>query len=104
MFGGITSLNDVLVPKIKELFELSYFQAMLILTAFFTAYFIVSLPAASLVQKVGYMRGAIVGLLVMDGMNRSRGRQWEDDRLASRQLRSLPSIGIESQRRCFASH
>lgn len=65
IFGGITSLNDVLVPKLKELFELNYFQAMLIQTAFFAAYFIVSLPAAALVQRVGYMRGAVVGLLVM---------------------------------------
>lgn len=65
IFGGITSLNDVLVPKLKELFDLSYFQAMLIQTAFFAAYFIVSLPAAALVQKIGYMRGAVVGLVVM---------------------------------------
>ncbi|VXB24769.1 sugar MFS transporter [Brevundimonas sp. G8] len=65
IFGGITSLNDVLVPKLKELFELNYFQAMLIQTAFFAAYFIVSLPAAALVQKVGYMRGAVVGLVIM---------------------------------------
>lgn len=65
IFGGITSLNDVLVPKLKELFELNYFEAMLIQTAFFAAYFIVSLPAAALVQRVGYMRGAVVGLLVM---------------------------------------
>jgi FHS family L-fucose permease-like MFS transporter len=65
IFGGITSLNDVLVPKLKELFELNYFQAMLIQTAFFAAYFIVSLPAAALVQKIGYMRGAVVGLLIM---------------------------------------
>ncbi|WP_425986837.1 sugar MFS transporter [Brevundimonas sp. TWP1-2-1b1] len=65
IFGGITSLNDVLVPKLKELYSLSYFQAMLIQTAFFAAYFIVSLPAAALVQKVGYMRGAVVGLLIM---------------------------------------
>ena len=65
IFGGITSLNDVLVPKLKELFELNYFQAMLIQTAFFAAYLIVSLPAAALVQKVGYMRGAVIGLLVM---------------------------------------
>lgn len=65
IFGGITSLNDVLVPKLKELFELNYFEAMLIQTAFFAAYFIVSLPAAALVQKIGYMRGAVVGLLIM---------------------------------------
>ncbi|WP_298746546.1 sugar MFS transporter [uncultured Brevundimonas sp.] len=65
IFGGITSLNDVLVPKLKHLFELNYFEAMLIQTAFFAAYFIVSLPAAALVQRIGYMRGAVVGLLVM---------------------------------------
>jgi FHS family L-fucose permease-like MFS transporter len=65
IFGGITSLNDVLVPKLKELFELNYAQAMLIQTAFFAAYFVFSLPAAALVQKVGYMRGAVVGLLIM---------------------------------------
>lgn len=65
IFGGITSLNDVLVPKLKELFALNYFQAMLIQTAFFAAYFMVSLPAAALVQKVGYMRGTVVGLLIM---------------------------------------
>lgn len=65
IFGGITSLNDVLVPKLRHLFELNYFQAMLIQTAFFAAYFIVALPAAALVKKIGYMRGAVVGLLVM---------------------------------------
>lgn len=65
VFGGITSLNDVLIPKLKELYELSYFQAMLIQTAFFAAYFIVALPAAALVQRIGYMRGAVVGLLIM---------------------------------------
>lgn len=65
IFGGLTSLNDVLVPKLKELFALSYFEAMLIQTAFFAAYFLMSLPASTLVQKIGYLRGSSVGLLVM---------------------------------------
>lgn len=65
VFGGITSLNDVLIPKLKELFELNYFQAMLIQSAFFAAYFIVSLPAAMLIRKTGYLRGAAIGLVVM---------------------------------------
>ena len=38
IFGGITSLNDVMIPKLKELFTLNYSQAMLIQFAFFTAY------------------------------------------------------------------
>src|SRR3984893_4891596 len=64
-FGGITSLNDVLIPKLKELFTLSYADAMLIQFAFFAAYFIISIPAAALVRRIGYMRSAAVGLLTM---------------------------------------
>jgi FHS family L-fucose permease-like MFS transporter len=64
-FGGITSLNDVIIPKLKDLFTLSYAQAMLVQSAFFAAYFIVSLPAASIVRRIGYMRTAVVGLLTM---------------------------------------
>jgi FHS family L-fucose permease-like MFS transporter len=65
IFGGITSLNDVIIPKLKDLFTLSYAQAMLVQSAFFAAYFIVSLPAAAIVRRIGYMRTAVVGLLTM---------------------------------------
>ena len=64
-FGGITSLNDVLVPKLKELFTLSYGEVMLVQSAFFAAYFVMSIPAAALVKRIGYMRSAVVGLLTM---------------------------------------
>jgi len=64
-FGGITSLNDVLIPKLKALFTLSYGDVMLVQSAFFAAYFIVSIPAAALVRRIGYMRSAAVGLLTM---------------------------------------
>jgi FHS family L-fucose permease-like MFS transporter len=65
IFGGITSLNDVLIPKLKELFTLSYAQAMLVQSAFFAAYFFVSLPAAAIVRRAGYMRTAAFGLVTM---------------------------------------
>jgi len=65
IFGGITSLNDVLIPKLKQLFELSYAQVMLVQSAFFLAYFIVSAPAGVLVERLGYMRSAVAGLLTM---------------------------------------
>jgi len=65
IFGGITSLNDVIIPKLKDLFTLTYAQAMLVQSAFFAAYFIVSIPAAAIVRRVGYMRTAVVGLLTM---------------------------------------
>lgn len=65
IFGGITSLNDVIIPKLKELFTLNYFQALLVQSAFFAAYFIFSIPAAAIVRKAGYMRSASIGLLIM---------------------------------------
>jgi len=64
-FGGITSLNDVIIPKLKGLFTLTYGEVMLVQSAFFAAYFIISLPAAELVRRIGYMRSAVVGLLTM---------------------------------------
>ena len=65
IFGGITSLNDVIIPKLKELFTLNYTQAMLVQFCFFTAYAVIGLPGAALVKKLGYMRGAVAGLLAM---------------------------------------
>src|SRR6202051_1832512 len=64
-FGGITSLNDVLIPKLKALFSLTYGEVMLVQFAFFAAYFIISIPAAALVRRIGYMRSAAAGLLAM---------------------------------------
>ena len=65
IFGGITSLNDVIIPKLKELFTLNYTQAMLVQFCFFAAYLLIGLPGAALVKRIGYMRGAVVGLLTM---------------------------------------
>jgi FHS family L-fucose permease-like MFS transporter len=65
IFGGITSLNDVIIPKLKGLFTLSYTEAMLVQFCFFAAYAIIGIPGAQLIKKIGYMRGAVVGLLTM---------------------------------------
>ena len=65
IFGGITSLNDVIIPKLKELFTLNYTQAMLVQFCFFTAYLVIGIPGAKLVKRIGYMRGAVAGLLTM---------------------------------------
>ncbi|MBY6015045.1 sugar MFS transporter [Qipengyuania gaetbuli] len=65
IFGGITSLNDVIIPKLKELFTLSYTEAMLVQFCFFAAYLVIGIPGAKLVKKIGYMRGAVAGLATM---------------------------------------
>jgi len=64
MWGLLTSLNDVLIPHLKALYTLSYLQAMLVQFCFFGAYFLVSLPAGRLIQRLGYQRGAVFGLVV----------------------------------------
>ena len=63
MWGFITCLNDILIPHLKTIFDLSYTQVMLVQFTFFTAYAIVSLPAGLLVEKIGYKMGIISGLL-----------------------------------------
>ena len=65
IFGGITSLNDVILPKLKELFTLSYTEAMLVQFCFFTAYLVIGIPGAALVKRLGYMKGAVAGLVIM---------------------------------------
>ena len=65
IFGGITSLNDVIIPKLKELFTLSFFEASLVQFCFFIAYAVIGIPGARFVKKIGYMRGAVAGLLTM---------------------------------------
>ncbi len=64
MWGFITCLNDILIPHLKNLFDLSYTQTMLIQFIFFGAYFLMSLPAGLIVNKIGYRRGIVVGLSV----------------------------------------
>jgi FHS family L-fucose permease-like MFS transporter len=55
----------VIIPKLKELFTLNYTQAMLVQFCFFTAYAVIGIPGARLVKKIGYMRGAVAGLVTM---------------------------------------
>lgn len=64
MWGFITCLNDILIPHLKAAFGLNYVQTMLIQFTFFTAYFIVSIPSGTIVEKVGYKRGIVIGLIV----------------------------------------
>ncbi len=65
LWGFITVLVDSLVPRIRELFTLSYAQAILVQFAFFGAYFVLSVPASYILSKIGYKRGIILGLLTM---------------------------------------
>ena len=65
LWGFITVLVDSLVPRIKELFTLSYSEAILVQFAFFGAYLILSIPASQIISKIGYKRGIVIGLTTM---------------------------------------
>jgi FHS family L-fucose permease-like MFS transporter len=62
-WGFITVLNDILIPFLKDSFDLNYTQAMLVQFCFFGAYFIISPFAGKLIDKVGYQQGIVLGLL-----------------------------------------
>ena len=64
MWGFITCLNDILIPHLKGVFDLSYSQAMLVQFCFFGAYFLVSLPAGAIVKKFGYQKCIVLGLVI----------------------------------------
>ncbi|MAP55604.1 sugar MFS transporter [Altibacter sp.] len=65
LWGFITVLVDSLIPRLKDVFELSYFQAGLVQFAFFIAYFLFSVPAGYLLSRIGYKKGIILGLVTM---------------------------------------
>lgn len=65
LWGFITVLVDSLIPRLKDVFELTYFQAGLVQFAFFLAYLVISVPAGALLSRIGYQKGIIVGLVTM---------------------------------------
>jgi MFS transporter, FHS family, L-fucose permease len=65
LFGFTTVLNDILIPHLKGLFSLTQTEAMLVQFCFFGAYFIMSLPAGWIINKVGYKRGLVLALAIV---------------------------------------
>jgi len=65
LWGFLTVLVDFLIPRLKEIFTLTYFQAGLVQFAFFMAYFLLSIPAGFILSRIGYKKGIVLGLLTM---------------------------------------
>ena len=65
MWGFLTCLNDILVPHLKSIFDLSYARVMLIQFTFFSAYFLFSVPWSRIVNAIGYQRTMVAGLFTM---------------------------------------
>jgi FHS family L-fucose permease-like MFS transporter len=65
MWGFLTSLNDILIPHLKSVFDLNYAEVMLVQTFFFLAYAVFSIPAGIIIERVGYKRSMVAGLFIM---------------------------------------
>ncbi|MEN7548282.1 sugar MFS transporter [Rapidithrix thailandica] len=71
MWGFITCMNDILIPFVKKMFELSRVQSLLVQFAFFGAYFmgsliyfLISSKKGDPISKIGYKNGLLIGLIV----------------------------------------
>jgi MFS transporter, FHS family, L-fucose permease len=65
MWGFITCMNDILVPHLKSIFDLNYTHVMLVQFAFFSAYFLFSIPWSKVINMIGYQKTMVVGLLTI---------------------------------------
>jgi MFS transporter, FHS family, L-fucose permease len=65
VWGFLTSLNDILIPHLKSIFDLNYAEVMLVQFAFFSSYCVFALPAGKLIDAIGYKKAMVGGLLIM---------------------------------------
>ncbi|WP_294340007.1 sugar MFS transporter [uncultured Sphingomonas sp.] len=65
MWGFITVINNTLLPHLRSVFDLDYTQTTLIESVWFIAYFVASIPSAKLIERIGYQKSLVIGLLVM---------------------------------------
>jgi len=65
IWGAIVSLNDILIPHFKGLFNMNYTETMLIQFCFFGAYFLMAIPASMLIERIGYKKGISFGLVTI---------------------------------------
>src|SRR5271168_2837663 len=94
MWGFLTCLNDILVPHLKPIFDLSYAKIMFIQFAFFSAYFLFSVPMGKIVEWIGYKWTMVAGLFTLSAAPKSMDeiRQMSSDVLQAYRLQQASSI------------
>ncbi len=65
MWGFLTSLNDILIPHLQDIFELNNAKALLVQFTFFSSYFVFALPSGKIIEWIGYKRTMVLGLGIM---------------------------------------
>src|SRR6478736_10343334 len=64
LWGIPNNLNDVLIRQFMKSFSISRFQAGLVQSAFYMGYFLLAVPAALMMRRVGYKAGFVTGLVL----------------------------------------
>src|SRR6266481_6564542 len=64
LWGIPNNLNDVLIRQFMKSFAISRFQAGLVQSAFYMGYFLLAMPAALMMRRVGYKAGFVAGLVL----------------------------------------
>jgi FHS family L-fucose permease-like MFS transporter len=64
LWGIPNNLNDVLIRQFMKSFAISRFQAGLVQSAFYMGYFVLAMPAALMMRRVGYKAGLVTGLVL----------------------------------------
>ncbi|MFP5435735.1 MAG: sugar MFS transporter [Alphaproteobacteria bacterium] len=65
MWGFITVINNTLLPHLRNVFALNYFQTTLLEFAWFIAYGVAAYPSAKIIERIGYQKSLVIGLLIM---------------------------------------
>jgi MFS transporter, FHS family, L-fucose permease len=65
MWGFLTCLNDILIPHLKSIFDLNYAEVILVQFCFFSAYAVFSIPSGKIIERIGYHKMMVGGLLTM---------------------------------------
>ncbi len=65
VFGFITWLNSVLIPFLKQICQLTDFEAYFVKFSFYRSYFVMALPSSWILKKTGFAKGMAIGLFVM---------------------------------------
>src|ERR1700752_4082173 len=65
MWGFLTSLNDILIPHLKSIFDLNYAEVILVQFCFFSAYAVFSIPSGKIIESIGYHKMMVIGLMTM---------------------------------------
>ena len=65
IFGFTTWINAILIPYFKISCELNNTRSLLVAFAFYIAYFVMAIPAAHLLEKVGFKKGIMIGFWIM---------------------------------------